>query len=186
MTSRISADRLGRQRHRVGTHVGDQADAAFADVDAFVQLLRQAHGALGVEAELARGFLLQRRGGEGRRRVAAALLAIDGEHPQRAGVPARRAAALRCCARPRARCVSLVKLNCSTLVPRYSMQLQRKGLLAVLALAIDASSIPARLKASISSSRSQIMRSAGLCTRPADRPRRTFFHSSGERLKPTR
>ena len=40
--------------------------------------------------------------------------------------------------------------------------------------------------ASISASRSQIMRSAGLCTRPAERPRRTFFHSSGERLKPTR
>ena len=40
--------------------------------------------------------------------------------------------------------------------------------------------------AAISSSRSQIMRSAGLCTRPADRPGRTFFHSSGERLKPTR
>ena len=30
--------------------------------------------------------------------------------------------------------------------------------------------------AAISSSRSQIMRSAGLCTRPADSPRRTFFH----------
>ena len=40
--------------------------------------------------------------------------------------------------------------------------------------------------AAISSSRSQIMRSAGLCTRPADSPGRTFFHNSGERLKPTR
>ncbi len=42
------------------------------------------------------------------------------------------------------------------------------------------------LNFSISASRSQIRRSAGLCTRPADRPRRIFFHSSGERLKPTR
>ena len=40
-------------------------------------------------------------------------------------------------------------------------------------------------KASISRSRSQIMRRAGLCTRPADRPRRAF-HNSGEMLKPTR
>jgi hypothetical protein len=41
-------------------------------------------------------------------------------------------------------------------------------------------------KAAISSSRSQIIRSAGLCTRPADRPGLTFFQSSGDRLNPTR
>ena len=40
--------------------------------------------------------------------------------------------------------------------------------------------------ASISSSRSTIMRSAGDCTRPADSPRCTLRHSTGERLKPTR
>ena len=42
------------------------------------------------------------------------------------------------------------------------------------------------LNASISISRSTMRRSAGLCTRPADSPRRIFFQSSGERLKPTR
>jgi hypothetical protein len=42
------------------------------------------------------------------------------------------------------------------------------------------------LNFSISASRSQMRRSAGLCTRPAESPRRIFFHSSGERLKPTR
>ena len=35
-------------------------------------------------------------------------------------------------------------------------------------------------------SRSQIRRRAGLCTRPALKPRRIFPHNNGERLKPTR
>ena len=70
------AQRFGRQAHRVGTHVADQADCAFfANHHAFVQLLRNLHGALGGEAEFARGFLLQRGGGERRRRPALALLA---------------------------------------------------------------------------------------------------------------
>src|SRR5215469_3196873 len=68
---------LGGECHRVGTHVGDQADAALADVLPLVQLLREAHGAARIETELARGLLLERRGGEGRSRVAAALLAVD-------------------------------------------------------------------------------------------------------------
>ena len=38
----------------------------------------------------------------------------------------------------------------------------------------------------ISASRSQMSRSATLCTRPAESPGLIFFHSSGERLKPTR
>jgi hypothetical protein len=70
-------DGLVGQVDRVGTHVGDQADRAAADVDALVELLRGAHGALRGEAELARGLLLQRRGDERRRRVALALLALD-------------------------------------------------------------------------------------------------------------
>ncbi|MNV27402.1 hypothetical protein D3C71_1185510 [compost metagenome] len=69
--------RVLRQVHRVGTHVRDQADRAFvaADVHAFVQLLRDLHGLAGGEAELARGFLLQRGGGERRRGATLALLA---------------------------------------------------------------------------------------------------------------
>ena len=48
------------QRHRVGTHVGNQADLAFArQLDTFIELLRNAHRALRVEAELTRRFLLQ-------------------------------------------------------------------------------------------------------------------------------
>jgi len=70
--------RVLRQVHRVGTHVGDQADGAFlADRHAFVQLLRDLHGLARGEAELARGFLLQGGGGERRRRAALALLAGD-------------------------------------------------------------------------------------------------------------
>ncbi len=56
-------DALGRHIDAVGTHVGDQAAGV---VDALIQLLRRLHGALGGEAQLARGFLLQGRGGEGR------------------------------------------------------------------------------------------------------------------------
>ena len=84
MTSRISRTASLREVHGVGAHVGDEADAAFAEIDAFIELLRQAHGALRGEAELARGFLLQRRGGERRRRIAAALLAVDGDDVQEA------------------------------------------------------------------------------------------------------
>ncbi len=80
--------RFLRERHRVGAHVGDQADIAFAEVDALVQLLRQAHGAAGVEAELARRLLLQRRGGERRCGRTASLLAIDREHTQSSRRPA--------------------------------------------------------------------------------------------------
>ena len=81
--------------------------------------------------------------------------------------------------------VSLVKLNCSTFVPRYSMSLSGKRV-AVCSPSAASVQYSCGMNASMASSRSQIMRSAGLCTRPADRPWRTFFHSSGERLKPTR
>ena len=70
-------DRVVGQAHRIGTHVGDQADRAFvAERDAFVQTLRDAHGAAGGEPQLARGLLLQRRGGEWRRGTALALLGL--------------------------------------------------------------------------------------------------------------
>ena len=72
------ADRLGRELHAIGTHVGDEADRLAADVDAFVQALGDAHGGGGAEAQLARCFLLQGRGDEGRRRVAPDLAAVDG------------------------------------------------------------------------------------------------------------
>ena len=61
----------------VGPHVGDQADGLAVEVDALVQMLGHAHGLPGRKTELARGLLLQRRGRERRRRVAAHLLGLD-------------------------------------------------------------------------------------------------------------
>ena len=69
----VAADlvhRLGRHLHPVGAHVGDQAGGLATELDALVELLRRAHGRLRAHAELAAGLLLQRRGGEGGRRVA--------------------------------------------------------------------------------------------------------------------
>src|SRR2546426_1088222 len=67
---------------RVGTHVGDETDRrAIADRDAFVELLGEHHRFLYRVAELARRLLLQRRGRERRRGIAAALAllnALDG------------------------------------------------------------------------------------------------------------
>ncbi len=70
------SDGLLRQIERVGAHIGDETDLALADVDAFVQLLRDAHGFLRAEAQFAGGLLLQGRGRERRRGIALALLAI--------------------------------------------------------------------------------------------------------------
>ena len=126
-------DRLGSQRHRIGAHVGNKADAAFADVDAFVQLLRRAHGALRGKTQLARGFLLQRRSRKWRRRIAAALLAVDGEHLERrgraAGAAQRRLGGARSGFAGEAELLDLAagKLH----------QLERKGLFAVLTLGVD-------------------------------------------------
>jgi hypothetical protein len=64
---------LGDAR-RVGPHVRDETDRALgAEVDALVQVLRQAHRALRAVAELLRALLLQRRGGERRLWILAPL-----------------------------------------------------------------------------------------------------------------
>ena len=48
-------ERVVGDARRIGTHVGDKTDRAFlAELDAFIQLLREHHGALDAEAELAR------------------------------------------------------------------------------------------------------------------------------------
>ena len=75
------ADGFLRQIERVGAHIGDEADLTLADVDAFVKLLRDAHGFLRAESQFARGFLLQGRGGERRRGIALALLAVHRRAP---------------------------------------------------------------------------------------------------------
>ncbi len=77
MTLADFGDRVVADTDRVGTHVGDQADRTLAaERHAFIQALRKAHRAAGREAELARGFLLQGRGGERRRRPPLALLGL--------------------------------------------------------------------------------------------------------------
>ena len=71
-----SADRLARKRRRIRAHVADQADGLSSDIDAFVKMLGNAHGAVGAHAQLAGSFLLQGGGREGRRRMPPGLFAV--------------------------------------------------------------------------------------------------------------
>ena len=76
-------------RHAGGirTHVSDEADGAFLrQLDALIEVLRHHHGFLGVEAQLAHGFLLQLAGDEGRHREFPLLFGGDRLHDQ-AGRP---------------------------------------------------------------------------------------------------
>src|SRR5205085_2850111 len=73
----------GGDRDRIGPHVGDQANLALSQRDAFVQRLRRAHCSARAKAELARRLLLQRAGGERRRRRLATLCTRPAERPRR-------------------------------------------------------------------------------------------------------
>src|SRR5690606_16020735 len=69
---------LGGDAGGVGPHVGDETDGALAaDVDALVELLGRAHGLARREAEPLGRLLLERGGGEGRRRILCLLAAPD-------------------------------------------------------------------------------------------------------------
>src|ERR1700722_15496020 len=69
---------FGRDASGIGTHVGDETDQSFfAEFHAFVQALRDHHGALHAETQLTRGILLQLAGSERRRGVATALFFLD-------------------------------------------------------------------------------------------------------------
>ena len=57
-------NRFGRHVDAVGAHISDKTDRLAAKVHAFIKTLRHAHGVGGRKPQLARGFLLQRRGGE--------------------------------------------------------------------------------------------------------------------------
>ena len=72
-----AGDRLGRHVDAVGSHISNETDRLAADIDAFIETLRDAHGDRRREAELARGLLLQRRGGEGRVGMALDRLGFD-------------------------------------------------------------------------------------------------------------
>ena len=69
----------GRAVHvdAVGSHIGDEADGLAADIDAFIEPLSELHRPGRGEAELARGFLLQRRGLERRLRMTLDRLGLD-------------------------------------------------------------------------------------------------------------
>src|SRR5207248_8781782 len=67
-------DRFGSDAGGIGTHISNEADGSFfAKLHAFVQALRDHHGALHTEAQLAGSVLLQLAGGERRRGIATAL-----------------------------------------------------------------------------------------------------------------
>ena len=72
-------ERVIRDAHGIGAHVGDQRDGAFlAQLDAFVEFLRERHGALrGVPQAIVRS-LLELGSGEWRRRIAPLFLLRDG------------------------------------------------------------------------------------------------------------
>ncbi len=74
--------RLGRQIGRIGSHVGNETDVAFAglDVDAFVERLRHLHRPAGREMKLVGGGLLQAGRRVGRRRFGARPLGFDRLH----------------------------------------------------------------------------------------------------------
>src|SRR5579875_890523 len=70
-------DRFAGDGDAVGAHIGDQSDRLAAEGEALIEALRDLHRAGGGKPELARGLLLQGRGGERRKRVAADLAALD-------------------------------------------------------------------------------------------------------------
>ena len=73
--------RLVGESKRVGTHIGDKTGkAVFAQLDAFIQLLRDAHRAAGCHVQLAARLLLEGRGDERGRGSALFLAALDFAH----------------------------------------------------------------------------------------------------------
>src|SRR2546428_4030745 len=79
-TPRLRARFVGNPEG-VGTHVGDQAYWTLgAKLDTFIQLLRQAHRAIGLQAQATGRILLQRAGLVGWRRVSRAVLGLDRQH----------------------------------------------------------------------------------------------------------
>ncbi|OIQ68092.1 hypothetical protein GALL_503200 [mine drainage metagenome] len=89
----ILADHLARLRdrrtvdlHAVGSHISNEAGGLAADVDALVEPLRDPHGVRRGKAELAAGFLLQRRGGERGLRIAPRRLCLNRRHREVGGL----------------------------------------------------------------------------------------------------
>jgi hypothetical protein len=170
--------RFGHTR-RVGTHVRDETDAVVAaDVDAFVQILREPHGALGAEAQLLGGFLLQRGRGEGGGGVLAPLAPLDlGDEELLAPLQSARM-------RSASSRVAISGLSPSTwyffLKPLPSIWCSRAtNCCAPFCRSAAIDQYSTGVKARMSRSRSTMMRSATVCTRPAESPFFTVFQSTG-------
>ena len=73
---------LAGEMNRVGAHISNQAHRALADINAFIQLLGDAHRPLRGKAQLPDGLLLQGGGNKRRGGLPFALLFGHGLHPQ--------------------------------------------------------------------------------------------------------
>ena len=154
---------------RIGTHVGDETHGAFvADLDAFIEALRDHHSALHAEAQLTRGFLLQ--GGSDERGDRIALLLARGhalDDVIDAGEPANQRIV-----------ATWFEYGVS------SLALIRRALRTGFSAASRSTSTvqySLLMKARISRSRSTMTRGHGLHA-AGERPRRTLSHSRGEIL----
>src|SRR5262249_53855696 len=143
----------------------DETDGAVAGIDAFVELLREAHGSLGAEAELAGRLLLQRRSRERRCGIAAALLAIDLQHLEIAvrGIPPR--------ALDRMRLAGVLERELLDLLSLVFDQLERELLRGVLARSLDGP-VLARLEG------------GNFFFALADEPQRRALHATGGQSAP--
>src|SRR5215213_3209587 len=147
-----------RDSRGVGSHISYQADKPFlADLDPFVQLLRQLHGLLDREAQLARGFLLQLRSDKRRDRVALFLSGRDRRDDE-------------------ALALQFGQYVARLLLFFYMDLALLEGFADRFAVIVQYS---VGTKARISRSRSTTSRNATDWTRPADSPRLTLSQSKG-------
>ena len=168
-------DRRFGERRRVGAHVGDVAR--------FVEALSDAHRRLRGEAELPARLLLERRRAERRGRLAAVRPLVDGtDGERRVGErsPRARARASSSWTTPLSRSSPVVgskSLPCATRAP--SSETSRASNAPGSNVA-RRSQYSAERNAMRSRSRCTTRRVATDCTRPAESPRVTFFHSTGD------
>ncbi len=171
-------DGFGRDLDAVGPHIGDEADRLAVDVDALIEPLGDAHGVRGGKAELAARFLLQRRGGEGRGRIAPAGFRLDVRDGEgRAFERLLEGLGFGALADVEPLDLLAIGTDETRLEGLVARGRERRNQRPILALATNFS---------ISSSRSLTSRSATDWTRPAERAPGSLRHSTGERLKPTR
>ena len=171
MAVRRFADRAFVHADAVGPHVGDVAG--------FVEALRRLHRARGVEAELARGFLLQRRGRERRRRIALGRLGFNRADLEVAVLDRVARGDAPSASFGMSRRLSFLPWKAERRAGKLSPRVRRRAVAST-------DQYSCGLNFSISTSRSTMMRSATDWTRPAEREPGSLRHSTGESVKPTR